>query len=74
MMSDRNTKFEWDGLWLALPAVAFLLLYMSAQQFTVLDHAIAVVFVAVLAYGTYALQQKQKRRRLERARIRDRND
>lgn len=72
-MSNRTPSFDWSGLWLAVPAIAFLLLYMTAQEFTILDHAIAFIFVALLGYGTYALQQRQKRRRLRRAMARQRD-
>jgi 4-hydroxybenzoate polyprenyltransferase len=69
-MPKHSSKFDWSGLWLAIPAIAFLLLYMTAQQFTVLDHVIAFAFVGILAYGTFALQQKQRRRRLNRIAVR----
>lgn len=64
-MSDRQPKIDFRGVRLALPAIAFLLLYMSATQFTLLDQIIAFVFVTLLAYGTRALQLQQKRERLQ---------
>lgn len=66
-MSNRNSKFDWSGLWLAIPAIAFLLLYMTAQQFTIVDHMIAFIFVALLAIGTLSMQHRQQRERLERS-------
>jgi hypothetical protein len=73
-MPNRVSKFDKKGLWLAIPAVVFLVLYMSAQQFTMIDHVIAFVFVGILAYGTYSLQQEQHRQRrqqMRRAVVRD---
>jgi hypothetical protein len=70
-MTNRPPKFNLAGVWLAVPAVAFLLLYMTAPQFSLLDHAIAIVFVAILAYGTLALHQRQNRQRLKRIKTRD---
>lgn len=69
-MSDSNQKLDLRGVWLALPAITFLLLYMAAAQFTLLDHLIAFVFVALLAYGTLSLQQQQKREQLQRLNVR----
>ena len=71
-MSNPNSKFDWSGLWLAIPAIAFLMLYMTAQQFTLLDHVIAFVFVTLLAIGTLSMQHRQQRERLERAVMRTR--
>jgi len=69
-MYNRNSKFDWRGLWLAIPAIAFLMLYMTAQQFTIVDHIIAFVFVALLAIGTLSMQHRQQRERLERSMLR----
>ena len=69
-MSNRNPKIDWRGLWLAIPAIAFLFLYMTAQHFTFVDHIIAFVFVALLAIGTLSMQHRQQRERLERAVVR----
>ena len=68
-MSNRNSKFDWRGLWLAIPAIAFLMLYMTAQEFTIVDHVIAFVFVALLAIGTLSMQHRQQRERLERSKL-----
>jgi hypothetical protein len=71
-MTDRNQKFDVRGVFLAMPAMAFLVLYMASQQFTIWDQAIAVIFVALLAYGTLSLQQQQRREQLQRMEARNR--
>lgn len=73
-MTDSNSKIDMRGVWLALPAIAFLLLYMASQQTTLWDQAIALAFVAILAYGTFSLQQQQRREQLQRLEARDRNE
>lgn len=73
-MSDSNNKFDVRGVWLALPAIAFLFLYMATQESTIWDQVIAFVFVALLAYGTLSLQQQKRREQLQRMEIRDREN
>ena len=73
-MTDSNQKFDLRGIWLAIPAIAFLLLYMAGQQFTMWDQIVALVFVALLAYGTLSLQQQKRREQLQRMEVRNHDD
>lgn len=73
-MSDSNQKFDMRGVWLALPAIAFLLLYMTSQQFTLGDQVFAFAFVALLAYGTLSLQQQKRREQVQRLEVRESDD